>query len=176
MSEVGEEEIRLNHDSMERLEVGGDADASEEPIIDETEGNFEKRAFKKGRGTVAGYWAGYEKYLDADNKRRARCLYCGKTYASDSSKNGTKNVKNHFSACKKNPANMEKGNQSQIIFEHTSGDIGSSMSMKNWSYDGNVVREAIVEMVIKDEMSFTCVEKDGLRNAFFAACPLLFNV
>jgi len=37
-----------------------------------------------------------------------KCKYCRKTYKAESTKNGTKNLKNHFPKCPENPDNQSK--------------------------------------------------------------------
>ncbi|CAM8899869.1 unnamed protein product [Rhodiola kirilowii] len=134
--------------------------------VTETRTDSGKSVTNKRRAR-SDFWEGFKEYKD-EKGRRARCKYCPADYAADPVKNGSKNLKLHFSACKENPANLSKGKQTKLALENMGN---GELKMKNWSFDSNVMREAIVLLVIKDEMPFKCVEKDGLKNVIFAACP-----
>ncbi|KAL9659086.1 hypothetical protein QQ045_009624 [Rhodiola kirilowii] len=94
-------ETEQNLDSPELDIVAGVANATEATVVDESPINLGRQTVKKRRGPRTEYWVAYEEYMDEKNCRRARCKHCGTTYACDSNKNGTKNVKNHFQACEK---------------------------------------------------------------------------
>lgn len=65
----------------------------------------------------AEYRKDFKIYLSKEGMRRAECKFCSITYAADPNNNGTKNVRNHWVACQKNPANEGKGKQKKLILE-----------------------------------------------------------
>ena len=46
-----------------------------------------------------------------------KCKYCNKICKANSSKNGTKNLKTHFSKCPDNPDNQSKQTRTQLVIE-----------------------------------------------------------
>jgi len=50
-------------------------------------------------------WNHFEEIKENGKRVAGKCKYCGIIYKADPSKNGTKNLKNHFPKCPKNPNN-----------------------------------------------------------------------
>ena len=70
--------------------------------------------------------------IKENGKRVAgKCKYCDVVYKADSTKNGTKNLKNHFPKCPKNPDNQSKQKQAQLIFEKDPNNEGEA-TLKSW--------------------------------------------
>ncbi|KAL9670401.1 hypothetical protein QQ045_007952 [Rhodiola kirilowii] len=101
--------------------------------VTETRTDSGKSVTNKRRAR-SDFWEGFKEYKD-EKGRRARCKYCPADYAADPVKNGTKNLKLHFSACKENPANLSKGKQTKLALENMGN---GELKMKNWSFDSNV--------------------------------------
>uniref|UniRef100_A0A803N4L0 Transposase n=1 Tax=Chenopodium quinoa TaxID=63459 RepID=A0A803N4L0_CHEQI len=120
----------------------------------------------------AEYWKYYLEYVE-NGKLRAECKFCPKTFAADGNLNGSKNVKNHAESCLGNPINIEKEKgkekQTKLYFdqEHESGELKCGSRIINL----NDVREALVHMIIVDELPFKHVEKPGFRHFVQVACP-----
>lgn len=127
-------------------------------------GGSRSQPVSKRRATRKEYWVGYTEFYDENKLLKAKCKYCGSVYACDSNRNGTKNVRNHFYRCEKNPAN--KGNRTSLALNNMDDRVRSG----NWSFDEKHIRAKVVEMIVRDEMPFRVVEKVGLREAFYAAC------
>ncbi|XP_021732998.1 zinc finger BED domain-containing protein DAYSLEEPER-like [Chenopodium quinoa] len=120
----------------------------------------------------AEYWKYYLEYVE-NGKLRAECKFCPKTFAADGNLNGSKNVKNHAESCLGNPINIEKEKgkekQTKLYFdqEHESSELKCGSRIINL----NDVREALIHMIIVDELPFKHVEKPGFRHFVQVACP-----
>uniref|UniRef100_A0A803MAV3 Uncharacterized protein n=1 Tax=Chenopodium quinoa TaxID=63459 RepID=A0A803MAV3_CHEQI len=120
----------------------------------------------------AEYWKYYLEYVE-NGKLRAECKFCPKTFAADGNLNGSKNVKNHAESCLGNPVNIEKEKgkekQTKLYFdqEHEKGELKCGSRIINL----NDVREALIHMIIVDELPFKHVEKPGFRHFVQVACP-----
>uniref|UniRef100_A0A803N206 BED-type domain-containing protein n=1 Tax=Chenopodium quinoa TaxID=63459 RepID=A0A803N206_CHEQI len=120
----------------------------------------------------AEYWKYYLEYVE-NGKLRAECKFCPKTFAADGNLNGSKNVKNHAESCLDNPINIEKEKgkekQTKLYFdqEHESSELKCGSRIINL----NDVREALIHMIIVDELPFKHVEKSGFRHFVQVACP-----
>ncbi|KAL2906539.1 Zinc finger BED domain-containing protein RICESLEEPER 2 [Bienertia sinuspersici] len=125
-----------------------------------------KRKTKK----KALYWQYFIEYAE-DGKLRAECKFCDKTFAADGNLNGSKNVKNHAESCFGNPANKdkEKGKekQSKLYFDQ----LNDSGELKCGIPNLKDVREALIYMIIVDELPFKHVEKPGFKYLMQTACP-----
>ncbi|KAF2282980.1 hypothetical protein GH714_043142 [Hevea brasiliensis] len=76
-----------------------------------------------------------------------------------------------MNACKKRPHAIET-KQTQVAlqpnsFDEVLGDVGT---LTSWKYDEDVVREALVQMIIIDELSFRFVDGEGFRRFMKAIC------
>jgi len=70
-------------------------------------------------------WQHFIEIKENGKRVASKCKYCGVVYKADPNKNGTKNLKNHFPKCSKNPDNQSKQTQTQLIFEkdqHNEGE------------------------------------------------------
>uniref|UniRef100_A0A803MZQ2 HAT C-terminal dimerisation domain-containing protein n=1 Tax=Chenopodium quinoa TaxID=63459 RepID=A0A803MZQ2_CHEQI len=113
----------------------------------------------------AEYWKNYIEYVDDDGKLLVECKFCTKTFAVDGNVNGTKNVKNHSENCFGNPENKDKGKgkQRQLNFQHGDNE-NEAGKMKCGVVNFKEVREALIRMVITDELTFKHVEKPGFNH------------
>uniref|UniRef100_A0A803MHQ8 Transposase n=1 Tax=Chenopodium quinoa TaxID=63459 RepID=A0A803MHQ8_CHEQI len=125
----------------------------------------------------AEYWKYYLEYVE-NGKLRAECKFCPKTFAADGNLNGSKNVKNHAESCLGNPINIEKEKgkekQTKLYFdqEHESSELKCGSRIINL----NDVREALIHMIIVDELPFKHVEKPGFRHFVQGIDDKLFTV
>ena len=123
----------------------------------------------------AAYWEHYLEYLE-NGKLRAECKFCEKTFAADGNLNGSKNVKNHAEKCLCNPVNKDKGKgkQTEFLFQPGEGDKDSEDGdgkLKYGTVNLKEVREALIHMIIVDELPFKHVEKAGFKYLMSVACP-----
>jgi len=101
-----------------------------------------------------------------------KCKYCDFVYKADPSKNGTKNLKNHFPKCSKNQDNQSKQTQALLIFEKDQNNEGEA-KLKSWVLNPHEARESIAKMIIIDELPFRFVENLGFRLMMSVCCPSL---
>ncbi|KAL0533704.1 hypothetical protein IC582_027745 [Cucumis melo] len=109
-------------------------------------------------------WDHFERLKGDPNDPRAKCKYCGVVYACHSKRNGTGTMKHHLENCKKYPY-QKKRDQTQmtLAFKHKDkvGDNSSLLVCESFSLDG--CRDALVEMIIVDELPFKFVEGKGFK-------------
>ncbi|XP_075503957.1 zinc finger BED domain-containing protein RICESLEEPER 2-like [Primulina tabacum] len=105
-------------------------------------------------------WEHFEKYEDSNGTRRAKCNYCGSSYAADSSLNGTSSLGAHLKKCKKYPCNVET-KQAKIAFQNISKD---HIIINAWRFDQEGCRKALAKMILVDELPFSFVEMEGFRH------------
>ncbi|KAA0025764.1 zinc finger BED domain-containing protein RICESLEEPER 3-like [Cucumis melo var. makuwa] len=90
--------------------------------------------------------------------------YCGVVYACHSKRNGTGTMKHHLENCKKYPY-QKKRDQTQMTLafkpKDKVGDNSSQLVCESFSLDG--CRDALVEMIIVDELPFKFVEGKGFK-------------
>ncbi|GAV92585.1 hypothetical protein CFOL_v3_35963 [Cephalotus follicularis] len=107
---------------------------------------------------------------------KTKCNYCGRDYATDTHTHVTSSLKSHLRTCKKYPPNLDKAQailsfkpKDQVV-ERCMGNTLSSCKM-----DQNAARNALVCMIIIDEISFKSIESDGFRQ-LIAVIPPRFTV
>nr|XP_016498547.1 PREDICTED: uncharacterized protein LOC107817262 [Nicotiana tabacum] len=101
-------------------------------------------------------WQYFDKF-EVNGVGKAKCRYCKQAYAANMSRNGTTGLKNHLARCKEYPPYIDKDNsQTKINFQSCQNDGGSL-----WKFDQEVVRRALIEMIVIDELPFSFVEKEG---------------
>jgi len=59
-------------------------------------------------GRRAECWSHFIEIKENNKRVAGKYKYCDVVYKADSTKNGTKNLKNHFPKCPKNPDNQSK--------------------------------------------------------------------
>nr|XP_016447961.1 PREDICTED: uncharacterized protein LOC107773024 [Nicotiana tabacum] len=112
-------------------------------------------------------WNHFDKF-EVNGVGKARCRYCKQAYVANSSKNGTTGLKNHLLRCKEYPLNIAKDNsQTKINFQSCQNDEGSI-----WKFDQKVVRRALIEMIVIDELPFSFVENEGFMKFMRKTQPL----
>jgi len=77
---------------------------------------------------------------------RAKCNWCGTTYAADSHKNGTTNLKNHLLIqCKKFPKELMDPTQKVLSLQQLKKEDGKGIgsSLATVAFDSEACREAL---------------------------------
>ncbi|XP_050939368.1 zinc finger BED domain-containing protein RICESLEEPER 2-like [Cucumis melo] len=109
-------------------------------------------------------WDHFERLKGDPNDPRAKCKYCGVVYACHSKRNGTKTMKHRLENCKKYPY-QKKRDQTQMTLafklKDKFGDNSSQLVCESFSLEG--CREALVEMIIVDELPFKFVNGKGFK-------------
>lgn len=118
------------------------------------------------------YWEHYIEYLE-DGNLRAECKFCYKSFAVDGNLNGTKNIKHHSKKCLGNASNKDKGKgrQTELFFQSGEGDKDEDDKLKYGTVNLKDVGEALIYMIIVDELPFKHVEKAGFKHFVQVACP-----
>ncbi|KAK9676042.1 hypothetical protein RND81_11G049800 [Saponaria officinalis] len=126
----------------------------------------------------AEYWDCFMEYLEEQlygpKLLRAECKFCDKTFAADSNVNGSKNIGQHWGKCIRNPANKGKGMQTEFFFEPGNVNMDGEEvegKLKYGTVNLKDVRDALIYMIVVDELPFRHVEKDGFRHLMSVACP-----
>ncbi|KAK2450692.1 zinc finger BED domain-containing protein RICESLEEPER [Trifolium repens] len=99
-------------------------------------------------------------------KDKAKCKYCGKQYAANSSSHGTSNMIKHLKVCQKNPNRKVDKRQKTIAIGKESEDDPNSFSLKLVDFNQERTRMALAKMVIIDELPFKYVENEGFEFVF----------
>ncbi|KAL4556060.1 hypothetical protein LXL04_038700 [Taraxacum kok-saghyz] len=116
-------------------------------------------------------WDHFVKYTDKDGSTRARCKYCpNKTFACDSTNNGTSNLLRNYKACTMNPDNVMRQTVLKLQSNTTNGHDGEG-TLTCWRYDQDAIRTSLAHMLIIDELSFRFIEKEGFRYFMSVTCP-----
>ncbi|KAL0539982.1 hypothetical protein IC582_024204 [Cucumis melo] len=109
-------------------------------------------------------WDHFERLKGDPNDPRAKCKYCGVVYVCHSKRNGTGTMKHHLENCKKYPY-QKKRDQTQMTLSFKPkdkvGDNSSQLVCESFSLEG--CRDALVEMIIVDELPFRFVEGKGFK-------------
>ncbi|KAA0047654.1 zinc finger BED domain-containing protein RICESLEEPER 3-like [Cucumis melo var. makuwa] len=109
-------------------------------------------------------WDHFERLKGDPNDPRAKCKYCGVVYACHSKRNGTGTMKHHLENCKKYRYQKERDQtQMTLAFKPKDkvGDNSSQLVCESFSLEG--CRDALVEMIIVDELPFKFVEGKGFK-------------
>ncbi|XP_077251956.1 zinc finger BED domain-containing protein RICESLEEPER 1-like [Tasmannia lanceolata] len=134
----------------------------------QTFGTVQKRKTMKSRSDV---WDHFTKFVNEVGEHKASCMYCEREFCCDPKKNGTPSLKNHITACKKFPGNMNTS-QSQLNYQPIKGQEGDgSGTLSIWKFDQEAIRNALTRMVLVDELPFKSVEKEGFRHFVSIICP-----
>uniref|UniRef100_A0A9I9ED14 BED-type domain-containing protein n=1 Tax=Cucumis melo TaxID=3656 RepID=A0A9I9ED14_CUCME len=110
-------------------------------------------------------WDHFERLKGDPNDPHAKCKYCGVVYACHSKRNGIGTMKHHLENCKKYPY-QKKRDQTQMTLafkpKDKVGDNSSQLVCESFSLDG--CQDALVEMIIVDELPFKFVEGKRFNN------------
>ena len=132
--------------------------------------NKKKSTGKRRRSWVWDHFNEVEK-KNATDSCSTKCNYCETSYASDPKLNGTTSMSHHLEhQCSKYLYQKAERGQSTLGFKpKTEGDPTSSLLPDSFSPDR--CRQALVEMLITDELPFRFVEGEGFRKYMFVTCP-----
>ncbi|XP_031099749.1 zinc finger BED domain-containing protein DAYSLEEPER-like [Ipomoea triloba] len=123
-------------------------------------------------------WDHFEKIKNnEDIVIKAKCLYCLKMFACQSKKHGTSSMRNHILNCLKNPHSKDT-RESLLTFQPAPSSAGTESSQGTegvsgtWVFDQDLIRRALAEMIIVDELPFRIVEGQGFRKFVLVCCPM----
>ncbi|KAG8633975.1 hypothetical protein MANES_17G003183v8 [Manihot esculenta] len=124
-----------------------------------------KRKSMKLRSVV---WDHFAKFTDDTGTQKGKCNHCEKEFYCDPKKNGTSALRNHMSACIKNP-HIVTTRQSQLslhpLSSSTQEEGGNDQlgMLSSWHFDQDVARRKLAKMTIIDELPFMFVEGEGFK-------------
>ncbi|CAN1180746.1 hypothetical protein LINPERHAP2_LOCUS34943 [Linum perenne] len=104
-------------------------------------------------------WANWIQFTDHEGVIKAKCVFCGAILKADSSK-----ICNSSHACKKR--NEVLAGQLRLNFQQ-----GSGLGTSDWTYCLKRLKLKIARMIIKDELLFIFVEKEGFVEMMQEASP-----
>ncbi|KAL4569599.1 hypothetical protein LXL04_025240 [Taraxacum kok-saghyz] len=112
------------------------------------------------------WWSHY--VVDEEVPDVAECKYCHAMIGC-ASKSGTGPLKNHQLSCKLNPQNIIDKKQKLLDLESRSlvsddGSIETMTILRLWEFNQDVIRKALSYMLIVDELPFSFVEREGLKD------------
>ena len=105
-------------------------------------------------------WSHFTKFVTEEGHIKGKCNYCPKEFFADLKRNGTTAMKSHMGVCKNRLNANGDQSQTELVFESRGGDG----SLSTWRFNQDVIRKAIVEMVIVDELPFRFVDGKSFRN------------
>ena len=110
-----------DHDNVP-IEIEEDETTQEAPSQTKSKGKQVANSYSRR----AECWSHLIEIKENGKRVADKCKYCD-VYKADSSKNGTKNLKNYFPKCPQNPDNQSKQKQAQLIFEKDPNHEGESI-------------------------------------------------
>ncbi|XP_077225672.1 zinc finger BED domain-containing protein RICESLEEPER 2-like [Tasmannia lanceolata] len=116
-------------------------------------------------------WEHFAKFVNEEGESKGRCNDCQKELFCDPRKNVTTALKNHIYSCEKFPTNIST-KQTQLNYQPIRDQEGDgSGTLTTWKFDQEAIRNALVHMIIVDELPFKFVDKEGFRHLMSVACP-----
>ncbi|KAK9065040.1 hypothetical protein SSX86_016423 [Deinandra increscens subsp. villosa] len=116
------------------------------------------------------YWKYYDKIVDENGLKGAKCKHYPKTLAADTSTNGTSGLKRHARICPGNP-DFKMKDQTTIHLEKKDDVEGGACEIKTLKFCVDYTRKPIAKMIIVDELPFFVVEHEGFRSLMNTVCP-----
>jgi hypothetical protein len=138
-------------------------------VVDEHHSLRKKRPRNVMKKSIV--WEHFTKDLNSpEDFPVAHCNYGGVEYKCHKKNNGTSNMLYHVKACQKYKSLKAKQDSFQSKFTFESGqsqsDGGSCKNLMIAKYSEKLIRETLCEMIIVDGMSFSTVERMGLKKLF----------
>ena len=122
-------------------------------VTNEQMENDEKKTGEKKKRTrvVSEIWKHFTRIPDGDpDHPRAKCNYCGTTYAAHPKNSGTSSMKHHYEMlCTKNPNRVTK--QKLLSFEPKKEGDGAP-NLIDVSYDKEACRKSVAKYIVLEEL------------------------
>ncbi|XP_055961910.1 zinc finger BED domain-containing protein RICESLEEPER 2-like [Mercurialis annua] len=119
-------------------------------------------------------WDHFERIVDDNGKLiLSKCLYCAKTYNSDTKINGTSTLRSHILSCFKNPHSKDT-RQALLTLQPVDAcpnENEGKGQLGTWKFNQEDIRKALSYMLIIDELPFRFVEGMGFKKLMSVACP-----
>ncbi|KAG8488645.1 hypothetical protein CXB51_016713 [Gossypium anomalum] len=97
----------------------------------------------------------FSKYSTEDGENRVKCNYCNVTYTMETGASTT-NLNNHLKTCSRKPrGNTSDLKQAELAFTKSSQE---NVDFSTWVFNQDDIRNALIHMIIVDELPFKFVE------------------
>ncbi|XP_038693766.1 zinc finger BED domain-containing protein RICESLEEPER 2-like [Tripterygium wilfordii] len=143
------EEVDNSHSSEEKLT----------PSSHQTSGASSTATKPKKRKEISEAWAHYDRIVIEGQDLKAKCKHCGAKCMVDPNKHGTKNLKIHVKKCK--VLLSQKSPMDNYTISHD-GDTTSN-EMRLHKFDSNMIRAALIEWIICEELLFRIVKSKKFK-------------
>ncbi|KAH1064865.1 hypothetical protein J1N35_029852 [Gossypium stocksii] len=113
-------------------------------------------------------WQHFSKYSTEDGENRAKCNYYDVTYTMETGASTT-NLNNHLKTCSRKPrGNTSDLKQVELAFTKSSQE---NVDLSTWVFNQDDIKNALINMIIVDDLPFKFVEWEGFKFFIFIACP-----
>jgi hypothetical protein len=159
--------IEIEDTSMTPIEIEDVETSATESMPVDGHGRGERPPLPRKKRNVSNKSAAWDHFTrdksTPDDDPVAHCNYCGTSYKCHPKINGTSSMLYHVNSCQKYKSLKSKQDRSQSKFTFGAGQVGSGNNFMIAKYSEKVIREALCEMIIIDEMSFMTVEGNGFQ-------------
>ncbi|KAL4346321.1 hypothetical protein GQ457_17G006270 [Hibiscus cannabinus] len=130
------------------------------------------KSVRKQQQPRASCWSHFNKYVTEDGQKRARCNHCDTTYTMET-RGSTTSLNNHMKVCLQKPnGNTSDIKQSELSFANVGdGPESEKTNFSTWKFDRDVIKKALIHMIVVDELPFRIVEGEGFKQFLSIACP-----
>lgn len=129
--------------------------------------NGDSKPKRKATRERADIWIHFSKFTTNEGERKCKCIYCGQIYKCDPKTLGTSTYRGHLSRCTKYPYNGRDSKQRELNLQPSlKGQDGGGEKigcLSTWKFDQELIRKALVYMIIVDELPFKFVEGQGFK-------------
>ncbi|XP_060183247.1 zinc finger BED domain-containing protein DAYSLEEPER-like [Lycium barbarum] len=141
------------------------------PNTDDTDSNdnsLDTQVTKKRKEMQSRFvvWGHFEKIV-VQGIDRVKCKYCKKDLAAVTV-NETTGLRQHLLRCNAYKSLIKPPTQKKIHFPSKD----KNKIEDHWEFDQQLIRRALVEMIIIDELPFSFIEKEGFKKFMSQAQPL----
>ncbi|WRX10852.1 zinc finger protein [Theobroma cacao] len=138
---------------------------TQETIISTNESDAVNSKKRKALPPRSEVWKHFTRFVNDQGEQKARCNYCDRVLSANTKYNGTTSLKNHMNSCKKFPSSTNDSTQTELAFQSGDGSIGT------WKFSQEAIRKSLAKMIIRDELPFRFVEREGFKEFVATSCP-----
>uniref|UniRef100_A0A803MKM4 BED-type domain-containing protein n=1 Tax=Chenopodium quinoa TaxID=63459 RepID=A0A803MKM4_CHEQI len=155
--------VAMEPELQRRMSTNMDNVEGNVPIEEHESDNEKSKPKRKRMKDRSEVWEHFIKE-ETHTGMESRCKYCGIRYKCGTKRNGTSPLWAHINRCRKYPYNTPKeSKQSLLSFKSNKIESGCTSGLSYVKYDPTVIRKALSEMVIVDELRFKFVEGVGFK-------------
>ncbi|CAN1853526.1 Zinc finger BED domain-containing protein RICESLEEPER 2 [Linum perenne] len=109
-------------------------------------------------------WSNWVAFVDPQGVKKAKCVFCGAILKADPNSIGCSSLIRHTKNCKKRREVLQ--GQMRLNLQAETG-LGTT----EWTYCEKRLRMKIAKMIIKEELPFNFVEREGFKDVIAEASP-----